>query len=118
MENEILIRAKSELANKPKQLVDIDIWLFVAVNTARALIDSMNKNDLSNHTFGDCKSVSDMQRAFDKIQGIYGMKLRRNLTYNYLCSLTAFYADKVLTEDDCRLIKEYEKIDKYLVYEL
>ena len=48
MENEILIRAKSELANKPKQLVDIDIWLFVAVNTARALIDSMNKNDLSN----------------------------------------------------------------------
>ena len=42
-----MLKVKDELASRPRQLTDTSVWLFVAVNTARALIDSTRKADLS-----------------------------------------------------------------------
>lgn len=111
--------ASAALRNAPKQLNDKELWLFVAVNTAKALIDSTNKDDLSKIVFENCRSVSEVQREFDMIQGIYGRSSsqKRSPRYNYLCSLVAFFSDSELTDNDRGLIAEYNAIDKYLIYQ-
>ena len=116
----VIMKIKDELAAGPERLTDISVWLFVAVNTARALIDSTNKADLSKVIFADCKSVGDIQWDFDMIQGIYGRKFnqKRNPAYNYLCSLVAFFPDKELDDSDHKMIEGYNTIDEYLVYGL
>ncbi|MBQ4256465.1 MAG: hypothetical protein II714_02290 [Oscillospiraceae bacterium] len=113
-------KVKDELASRPRQLTDTSVWLFVAVNTARALIDSTRKADLSKAVFEDCRSTGEIQLNFDMIQGIYGRSFnsKRDPAYNYLCSLVAFFPDKPLDDNEQRLIAEYSSIDEYLVYEL
>lgn len=120
LQDSIIMKIKDELAGRPERLTDTSVWLFVAVNTARALIDSTNKDDLSKNVFADCKSVREIQRDFDMIQGIYGRKFshKRCPAYNYLCSLVAFFQDKPLDDSDHKMIGEYNTIDEYLVYEI
>ena len=53
MENIIFSDMLSALNDRPNKISDIKIWLFVAVNTARALIDSTNKDDLNKLVFDE-----------------------------------------------------------------
>ena len=110
------------LKAKPSKLDDIEQWLFVAVNTARSIIDNSRKDDLSETcVFSDCLKVSEIQREFDTIQGKYGREgfsQRRSPVYNYLCMLVAYFDDTVLSENDRDAIREYNRIDTYLLYEL
>ena len=120
MEKEIILKVKSILAEKPNRLSDIELWLFVTVNTAKALIDSTDKNALNINPFTECKTVSDVQRVFDMIQGRFGKKFspKRNPVYNYLCSLIAFFPESELTESESQLLEKYWDIRSYLLYEL
>lgn len=110
----------SLLNERSNKISDIKIWLFVVVNTARALIDSTNKDDLNKLVFDECCSVIEIQQNFDIIQGKYGKKFssRKNPTYNYLCSIIAVFPDKTLTDDERTLIVQYNRVNEYLLYEL
>ncbi len=120
MNSDVFSDVLQQLDQRPNRLSDIRLWLFVAVNTARALIDSTDKQALENAVFTDCKSVSEIQYGFDVIQGRYGRKFRSSsdARYNYLCSLVAFFSDRELTQEEIRLTQQYNKVDKYLIYEL
>ncbi|SDA33120.1 hypothetical protein SAMN02910447_03621 [Ruminococcus sp. YE71] len=111
--------ALTVLGSRPKQLSDTDLWIFVAVNTAKALFDSTNKDDFYKTVFQNCRSFSEVHRKFDMIKGIYGRKFnqKRSYAYNYLCSLAAFFPDRELTDNDRCMIAEYNAIDEYVVYE-
>lgn len=43
MEDNIYIKIKAVLKHKPKGLSNLDQWLFVAVNTAKSIIDNTSK---------------------------------------------------------------------------
>lgn len=110
----------SKLKSRPKKLDDINTWLFVTVNTARAMIDSVNKDDLNKDIFAGCKTVREMQYRFDMTQGMYGRKFsqKRDPNYNYLCSLVANFDEKDISVQEHESIKLYNKMDKYLLYDL
>lgn len=115
-------RIKAKLGGKPKTLNDTKEWLFVAVNTARAMIDNADKADLAAaERFAECRTVSELQRNFDAVQGIYGRErfsYRNSPEYRYLCSLTAFFPEKELSDDDRRYIMQICGYDRYLLYEI
>ena len=48
MENEIYVNIKAELKAKPQKLTNLHQWLFVAVNTAKSIIDNTSKSNLDN----------------------------------------------------------------------
>ncbi|MBR4224395.1 MAG: hypothetical protein IKR73_06260 [Oscillospiraceae bacterium] len=112
----------SFLGSRPTALTDKDRWLFVAVNTARSIIDNTAKDELPGMcVFADCTTVSQLQRKYDMIQGRYGREgftQRKSPVYNYLSMLVAYFPDSDLTDDDRALIREYNTIDDYLLYEL
>lgn len=120
MDNDIFQQMLSKLAGRPQKLEDVETWLFVTVNTARALIDSVNKDDLNKDIFAGCASVREIQYRFDMTQGMYGRKFsqKRDPNYNYLCSLAANFDERVITEHEHELIELYSKTDKYLLYEI
>ncbi len=120
MDKDMFGAAQEVLAQRPQKLTDRKMWLFVAVNTARALIAAVSKDELSKDRFTDCGCVSELQYNFDMIQGIYGRRFssKKNPVYNYLCSLVAFFPDGDLSDDDRRLITEYNSEDRYLLYEM
>ena len=39
MEDEIYLKIKSKLKSKPKQLTDLEEWLYVVINTSKSIID-------------------------------------------------------------------------------
>jgi hypothetical protein len=120
LQDDIFKTVLETLKSRPKRLEDTEVWLFNAVNTAKALIDSTDKNAHENDVFTGCRTVSEIQLSFDMIQGRYGRKFSSasNRTYNYLCSLVAFCEDKELSDDELMLISQYNRIEKYLLYEL
>ena len=92
MENEIYVDIKSELKAKPKKLTNLYQWLFVAVNTAKSIIDNTCKKSLDNVLkFADCI---------------------------YLCSLVADFPDQELSDKDKELIRQYSTVEIYLLYEI
>ena len=48
MEDNIYIKIKTVLKHKPKELSNLDQWLFVVVNTAKSISDNTSKNNLDN----------------------------------------------------------------------
>lgn len=118
----IYTEIKLELKTMPKKLVDLDKWLFVAVNTAKSIIDNSCRNDSGAViVFTKCSSVAQIQYEFDKVQGRYGREnfsQRYSPVYLYLCSLVADFPDTDISAREVELIKEYVKFDKYLLYEL
>jgi len=46
MENEIYVNIKAELKAKPQKLTNLHQWLFVAVNTAKSIIDNTSKSNI------------------------------------------------------------------------
>lgn len=122
MENEIYLNIKAELKARPKKLTNLDQWLFVAVNTAKSIIDNTSKNDFDYVIkMCDCNCTSQIQHAFDIIQGKFGREgfsQRYNPVYIYLCSLVADFPDQELSDKDKELIRQYSTVETYLLYEI
>lgn len=122
MGNEIYTSIKEKLKAKPKKLTDLDQWLFVVVNTAKSIIDNTSKNNLDNVVkLYDCNSTSQIQHEFDIIQGKFGREgfsQRYSPAYLYLCSLAANYSNEELSNEDRELIKQYNAVETYLLYEV
>lgn len=122
MGNEIYTSIKEKLKAKPKKLTDLDQWLFVVVNTAKSIIDNTSKNNLDNVVkLFDCNSTSQIQHEFDIIQGKFGREgfsQRYSPVYLYLCSLVANYSNEELSNEDRKLIKQYNAVETYLLYEI
>ena len=78
----------------------MDQWLFVAVNTAKSIIDNTSKNSLDDvMKLSQCNSISQIQHEFDIIQGKFGREgfsQRYSPVYLYLCSLVANYSNEEL----------------------
>lgn len=122
MGNEIYTSIKEKLKAKPKKLTDLDQWLFVVVNTAKSIIDNTSKNNLGDvMKLSECKSTSQIQHEFDIIQGKFGREgfsQRYSPAYLYLCSLVANYSNEELSNEDRKLIKQYNAVETYLLYEI
>lgn len=59
MENEKHIKIKAKLEERPKQVTNLEVWLYVVINTAKSIIDNTSKNDLDIvMKFADCNSTS------------------------------------------------------------
>ena len=70
---ELFTAAKKLLAEHPKRLDDPKMWLFVTVNTARALIDNTDRSGMAAlDDAKSCHTAAELQRWYDSIQGRYG----------------------------------------------
>lgn len=121
MENEIYVKIKSELKAKPKKLTNLYQWLFVAVNTAKSIIDNTSKKSDSVIKLSDCNSTVQIQREFDVIQGKFGREgfsQRYSPVYLYLCSLVADFPNQELSDRDKELIRQFSTVETYLLYEI
>ena len=122
MEDNIYVKIKAVLRNKPQKLSDLDQWLFVAVNTAKSIINNTSKNNLGDvMKLSECNSTSQIQNEFDIIQGKFGREgfsQRYSPVYLYLCSLVANYPNQELSNEDRELIKQYNAVETYLLYEI
>lgn len=122
MENKIYAEIKTELEARPKELTKLDQWIFVVVNTAKSIIDNTSKINLDYvMKLADCNSTSQMQHEFDIIQGKFGREgfsQRDSFNYRYLCSLVANYPNQELSDRDRELIRQYNTVKTYLLYEI
>lgn len=122
MKNETYVNLKAELKAKPQKLTNLDQWLFVAVNTAKSIIDNTSKSNLDNvMKLSECNSTSQIQHEFDIIQGKFGrdgFSQRHSPAYLYLCSLVANFPDQELSDKDKELIRQYGTVETYLLYEI
>ena len=122
MEDNIYIKIKAVLKHKPKELSNLDQWLFVAVNTAKSIIDNTSKNNLGDvMKLSECNSTSEIQHEFDIIQGKFGREgfsKRYSPVYLYLCSLVANFPNQELSDKDKELIRQYSIVKTYLLYEI
>ena len=116
------LRTKTTLRNKPKELSSLDQWLFVAVNTAKSIIDNASKSNLGDvMKLSECNSTSQLQYEFDVIQGKFGREgfsQRYSPAYLYLCSLVANFPEQELSNMDKELIRQYSTFETYLLYEI
>ncbi len=122
MEDNIYIKIKAVLKHRLKELSNLDQWLFVAVNTAKSIIDNTSKNNLGDVVkLSECNSTSQIQHEFDIIQGKFGREgfsQRYSPVYLYLCSLVANFPDQELSDKDQELIRQYSIVKTYLLYEI
>lgn len=120
--DEIYEKIKTSLKDRPNQLAELNAWLFVTINTARAMVDNTNKEDIQ--VIGEaelCRTSAELQRWFDSIQGRYGREgfsYRHSPIYFYLCSLTAFFEDMPLCDENREFIKRAGGYDRYFLYEI
>lgn len=122
MEKEYHEQVKIKLRQRPQQLIELDQWLFVTINTAKSMIDNTDKTqfDFLKH-FSNCDTTRDIQQLFDRVQGKFGNRnfsQRHNPKYLYLCSLVANFPQKNLSSKDKQLIRLFTENDKYLLYEI
>lgn len=122
MEDKIYVEIKKELKSRPRQLTNLEQWLFIVVNTAKSMIDNTSKNNLNIvMKFAECNSTSQIQHEFDIIQGKFGREgfsYRYSPNYLYLCSLVANYSNQELSNKDKELVRQYSAVETYLLYEL
>lgn len=122
MEDNIYVKIKTVLETKPKELANLDQWLFVVVNTAKSIIDNTSKNNLDMvMKLADCNNTRQIQQEFDIIQGKFGREnfsQRYSPNYLYLCSLVANYPNQELSDTDKELIRRYNAVKTYLLYEI
>lgn len=122
MEDEIYLKIKSKLKSKPKQLTDLEEWLYVVINTSKSIIDNTSKKDLDEISdFINCETTRQIQLKFDTIQEKYGnenFSQRYSQKYIYLCSLVANFSDKELSKKESELIKKYSMCNTYLLYDI
>ena len=122
MEDTIYIDIKTILEMRPKELTNLDQWLFVVVNTAKSIIDNTSKDSVSIvMKLADCISSGQIQQEFDVIQGKFGREnfsQRYSPYYLYLCALVANYPDQELSNKDREMIRKYNTVETYLLYEI
>ncbi len=122
MQDKTYVQIATILKGRPKQLTTLDQWLFVAVNTAKSMIDNTSKGNIDLVLkFADCSSISQIQHEFDIMQGKFGREgfsQRRNPNYYYLCSLVANFPDQELSQENKERIKQFSTIETYLLYAL
>ena len=84
--------------------------------------DNTSKNNLGDvMKLSECKSTSQIQHEFDIIQGKFGREgfsQRYSPVYLYLCSLVANYSNEELSNEDRELIKQYNAVKTYILYEI
>lgn len=114
----ILTKLKSRII----QLDSLDEWLFVTVNTMRAIIDNSCKEDVSVVLKAtELDSTDQIQQLYDTIQGRYGrdgFSYRNAPSYYYLSSLVARFPKTQLSGGDHDKIREYYEHDIFLLYEV
>ncbi|MDE7512265.1 hypothetical protein [Pediococcus pentosaceus] len=120
MRRELFELTKTKLANRPKQIIDLNQWLFVTINTAKAMIDNTAKSQFAylNH-FIKCDTTREIQYLFDKIQGKFGnlnFSKRYSPKYLYLCSLVANFPPMNLSAENQKLISAFIGFNDYLLY--
>ena len=119
---ELYAKIKAELKSRPKELIILEQWLFVVVNTARSIIDNTSKDRLDMvEKLAGCDSTSQIQYEFDRIQGKFGREgfsQRYNPNYLYLCLLVANFPNQTLSSKDRELIIQYSVFRTYLLYDL
>ncbi len=100
----------------------LDEWLFIAVNTMKAIIDNSCKEDISVVLkAAELNSTDQIQQFYDTIQGRYGREgfsYRNAPSYHYLSSLIARFPKTQLSESDQEKIREYYECDIFLLYEV
>lgn len=113
---------KEKLRSRPHQLDSLEDWLLLVINTARAMIDNVNKSRLTDlKEFLDCETTAQVQLTYDHFQGKFGQadfSYRRHPNYIYLSSLVAYFPDYPLQAKHKVYIKKCMDIDCYFLYEL
>ena len=114
----ILMKLRTHVA----QIDSLDDWIFVAINTMKAIVDNSCKKDtgfvLRAAEFSDTVQI---QQLYDTVQGKYGREgfsYRNNPSYYYLSSLVARFPQTELSDADRDKIKECFEYDKFFLYEL
>ena len=111
-----------QLKGHPMQIDDLAEWLFVAINTMKAIVTNSAKGQEQIVLEAiNCGSTQEMQQLYDRIQGLFareGFSYRNHPNYYYLSSLVARYPEHQLTEDDKNRIREYYNAEVYLLYEM
>ena len=119
---ELYAKMKAELKARPKELTNLDQWLFVVTNTAKSIIDNTCKECLDMvEKLADCDTTSQIQYEFDRIQGKFGREgfsQRYSPTYLYLWSWVANFSNQTLSSKDQKLIQHYCAFKTYLLYDL
>ena len=111
-----------QLKDHPAQIEDLEEWLFVTINTMKAIVMSSAKGQEQIVLDAiKCESTQQIQQLYDRIQGLYGREgfsYRNHPDYYYLSSLVARYPEQQLTEADKNSIRDYYNTDVYLLYEI
>ena len=113
-----------EVLNKVQAHVEtldsLEDWLFVAVNTMKAIVTNSAKGqEPVVLKAAECKNTSEVQRFYDRIQGMYGREgfsYRNHPKYYYLSSLIAIFPAKELSDDDREFIRKCYEAEEYLLY--
>ena len=113
---------KNKLSNRPILLDNTNDFLFVLVNTVKAMIENTDKSQLSElDKILDGVTSQELKLAYDFCQGIFGQagfSYRRHPNYFYLSSLIATFPEFELSKSDRDYLKGIINFDNYLLYEL
>lgn len=101
-------------------LDSLEEWLFVAVNTMKAIVTNSAKGQEQVVLKAlECETTQEMQQLYDRIQGMYGREgfsYRNHPNYYYLSSLVARFPERKLTDEDKVRIREFYATEDYLLY--
>ena len=120
--NILIDRVLERIEKTTERLDNKDEWLFVVINTMKAIIDNSCKEEIHlvrNAAY--CQTTSELQAMYDAIQGKYGrdgFSYRNNPKYYYLSSLVARYPQEELTDEDRENISRYCEAEEYLLYRI
>ena len=99
-----------------------DDFLFVLVNTVKAMIENTDKSQLSElDKILNGVTSQELKLAYDFCQGRFGQagfSYRRHPNYFYLSSLIATFPEFELSKADRDYLKGIINFDNYLLYEL
>lgn len=113
---------KEKLAIRPATLEDVRDWLFVTLNTAKAMIETVNRSQFQElDACLDCQCVQELQLLFDSFQGKFGgasFSQRRSPIYLYLCSLVALFPNQTIGDEERQYMKSVLAVSSYLLYDL
>lgn len=119
---DIFYKTLTKLRSHIIQLDSLDEWLFVTVNTMKAIIDNSCKDDISLVLKAtELDSTDQIQHLYDTIQGKYGREgfsYRNAPSYYYLSSLIARFPNTPLVCSDQDKIRKYFEYNSYLLYEV
>ncbi|MCD2256393.1 hypothetical protein ACNAN0_02605 [Agrilactobacillus fermenti] len=118
--NSICAETLRILKQKPTEISDLSIWLFITINTAKAMIiNSAPTQVVALDRFLADQTTSQIQATFDQFQGQFGadnFSMRHSQNYKYLCMLIANFPEQIISKTDKAAIKSDMKVNQYLLY--